>query len=757
MKKRLISLLMVFTMLVGLLSMTGCGEETQTGDVLGTESTEEMLTKEQWIIGLGSVFGMNEYTSDELYFTDVPENAEVYPFLQSCAEWGIFEKTGIDFKPQTLITREEAIKNAVMAAEVLEHITEGNVFDECIPYALKAGIIETDYEEYLSENITYAEGQEILDWALAEYQNREFVEYSNVEMKEDVADLTQSGVIVTEDYGTVIVADDTVEELKKGDVFIAPGTVEFPYGVARKVVSVSYDEAGNQVVVTEQPKLEDLYDELDFAVRAVPELDDVVVYEGVTVASVGKDNVVNVGSSVVGNATNTILHEGNKSGNMSPLAKGETFKFQVNLKDGKIKLNKDWETSFGKFSLDLKEKGGDEKAKDKFEKSTVKYQGASDGTKTIDKIEKKFEGGYEITGEIKLENFYVDVQVEPEKVLGVIVGVKDVEIETSCKITNSLKIKGELKKSLTISTFHIQTPAPGVTVKVELVLFVGASGELELKVVTSSVTNITYADGKIKKTSNASSTMGEFAAGIEIEAGAELKASPCVMGIEIIDVSVEASGKINFSSKIGTEIRVEIADGKRDTIVEYYWNLTGKYTVPIITLKVGYGKDSLIQVGASWELVGENGLIKVKEKEMFNEIIFLGGEIQMSEPLEETETEELVTETETEKEEVTTETEISSEDGILGKSENIEIDVFSITLNEGETATINVLALPSGYEMSDLQWSTDNSTVISVSSGIVTAKASGVAQVIVSTSDGEYQVFCAVIVDEAGAVEFTPL
>lgn len=126
MKKRIISILLIFVLLISFVLSAACGvKET---DVNGTELSEETLSREQWIIGLGAVFGMNEYTTEEPFFTDVDSLAEVYPYLQSCAEWGVFEKTGDAFRPEEPVTREYAVQTAVMAAEVLNTSSDENVY-----------------------------------------------------------------------------------------------------------------------------------------------------------------------------------------------------------------------------------------------------------------------------------------------------------------------------------------------------------------------------------------------------------------------------------------------------------------------------------------------------------------------------------------------------------------------------------------------------------------------------------------------------
>ena len=616
MKKRFISVVMAMIMLVSFITSAACGKETSSENAEGTEIADEILTREQWIIGLGSAFGMNDYVTEQAFFTDVDSTEEVYPFLQSCAEWGIFEETGGKFDPQGKTTREYAVQTAVIASEVLKNITDDSIYKECISYAEKKGILTSDKKDYLAESITYEEGQKILDWAVDEYQNREFVEYSDVEMNEEIIDMTSSNIQV--DENTVVIPEGN-QELHEGDVFITPATVDAPYGVAEKVASVSYDENGNQIVETVDPELQEIYNKLDFAVRAVPEASDIIVSDGVTLASVDDGN-----SMAFANATTCDLSDGLQietdnynSANNRPLSAGSSYGFEVNFTKGSVKLNPSWETSFGKFKLDLEEQEpetqpGDKKAGELFEKSSCLYENKGNGIKEIDKIENKFTGGYEITGNLKIKDFYIDIEAHPKKLAGVPIGINDFSMTTNYKTESSLKLKGTLKEELKLSTIYIQTPVPGLTVKVEISIFANADGEIEVKCTTSNVTTLSYSDGKLKKVNESKAEAPDIKALITIEFGAAVKAAPCMLGIEIIDVKMKGNVKFEFTSEVAYEDREEEVQDEVLTIRGSKWQVTGTSTFPIVTLEVGNSKDCLIKIKASWELMGDKGLVKVK-------------------------------------------------------------------------------------------------------------------------------------------------
>lgn len=752
MRKRIISTLMALLLMAGFVGNAACGTESMTGSVYGTEEVEEILSREQWIIGLGSVFGMNEYVTEEPFFDDVDSSEEVYPFLQSCAEWGIFQETGGSFEPETGVTREYAVETAVMAAEVLNDDGAASVYEQCISYALDKGILTSDKEDYLNEVLTYAQGQEILDWAVFEYQNREFVEYANVELAEDVIDLSDADI---EAKDTMIIPAEEAVELQTGDVFIAPGDMESPDGIARKVTSVSADEAGNLLVETVEPELEDIYKELDFAVRAVPDAEDVTVSEGVTLASFEDSGIVYADMASKNTLENGMLHisagggsgggGGGNWGDDTSSNSGAKFGFTLNFTKGTPKLNAEWESSLGKFKADLEEGGGDEKAGELYEKSNTLYKGKADGTKVIDEIDNKFTAGYEITGSLTIKDFYIDVEAHPKKVAGIPVGVEDFVITTNYTAESTLKVKGKLKDELTISTFHIQTPVPGLTVKVEAILYANASGELEVKFTTSNVTTLSYSEGKTKKVNSSTAEAPDIVAAIKIEVGAAIKAAPCILGKEIIDVKVKAGVKYEFKSDLGSEERTEERDGEILTIRTWNWEVQGTKVFPVVSIEGGNSSKCLLKLKLSWELVGDKGLVKVPKQTMYEYSLLLSEEVIDRESIESTE------------EDLTEETELSGEDGILDDSEMLDIESYMLAIGIGEAVTIDIISIPEGYSMSDLHWESDNTAVANVNGGTVTGVGEGTAQIRVYTPDEKYQILCTIIVSDEEVVEFHSL
>jgi len=80
----------------------------------------------------------------------------------------------------------------------------------------------------------------------------------------------------------------------------------------------------------------------------------------------------------------------------------------------------------------------------------------------------------------------------------------------------------------------------------------------------------------------------------------------------------------------------------------------------------------------------------------------------------------------------------------------VSLDYTSLTLTEGQTQTLKATITPSNATNKDVTWSSNNTTVATVSSsGVVTAKKAGTATITVTTVDGSKKATCSVTVNAA--------
>ena len=91
----------------------------------------------------------------------------------------------------------------------------------------------------------------------------------------------------------------------------------------------------------------------------------------------------------------------------------------------------------------------------------------------------------------------------------------------------------------------------------------------------------------------------------------------------------------------------------------------------------------------------------------------------------------------------------------------VSLDKTSITLEEGETETLSATISPANATNQGISWSSSNSSIATVSSGVVTAVSEGSATITVTTDDGHKTATCSVTVtagsgsggDESGTEE----
>ena len=87
----------------------------------------------------------------------------------------------------------------------------------------------------------------------------------------------------------------------------------------------------------------------------------------------------------------------------------------------------------------------------------------------------------------------------------------------------------------------------------------------------------------------------------------------------------------------------------------------------------------------------------------------------------------------------------------LRVSSNIVIEDYAMTIQEGMTKELKVLAVPAGYTLADLVYESENSEVASISGNVIQAHRSGSTTVSVSTRDGRYRIRCSILVPQVNS------
>ena len=93
-----------------------------------------------------------------------------------------------------------------------------------------------------------------------------------------------------------------------------------------------------------------------------------------------------------------------------------------------------------------------------------------------------------------------------------------------------------------------------------------------------------------------------------------------------------------------------------------------------------------------------------------------------------------------------------------GGTDRMAISTFYVTLYPGDSETLGVTKLPSGYSAADLVFTSSRPEAVSVdNAGTLTAVGEGMAVIRVATADGQYEQFCMASSYTSFAVDFTPL
>ena len=107
MKRKIVSLLLTITLMVNLLPLSGCGKQ----------DNEDSVTRGEWIAMLSETFGMDSYTEETPYYSDITNDNTLFPCVQSAAEWDVLSIfTDDTLEPNEKVTLEEVASTAAIAA-----------------------------------------------------------------------------------------------------------------------------------------------------------------------------------------------------------------------------------------------------------------------------------------------------------------------------------------------------------------------------------------------------------------------------------------------------------------------------------------------------------------------------------------------------------------------------------------------------------------------------------------------------------------
>ncbi len=279
MKKRIISIMIIaVTILTNIFSLVGCNKQEIS-----------TLTVGQWLSMVDYAFGMESYTSDEPYFSNVSSDNPYFAAVQIAAEWDVIDKEGsID------VDKKLTYKDALITLVNVGNFTKADASDdEKIKYAIDNfdSVIRT---YWMNRNISQEDAVILLAIAQNKWETRKYTEsieeitYNDKVVDLSDVDLTESAISEM----TLVVGDDV--SVEEGSICILPSAENKFEKEYLKVESVS--QVGGEKVVKfsdEELELEDIYEEIYIQETLVPTAENTVIYDGNgNIVSAGGDTSV---------------------------------------------------------------------------------------------------------------------------------------------------------------------------------------------------------------------------------------------------------------------------------------------------------------------------------------------------------------------------------------------------------------------------------------------------------------------------------
>lgn len=748
MKRKIVALLLAVMMMLNLPALSGCGKKSDGSD---------HVTRGEWISMLAGAFGMDSYVDNSLHYTDVTPDSPLFSYVQAAFEWDVLSiYTDEQLNPDKKVTREEVGSTAAIAIGFNvtddQFNTKGRFnSDASIAYAVQNGILENDKK--LSGKMTQEECEAVIVAARAAYLSQPVSKKADFKTTDDLIDLTglDAGWIAEETGRVTIPAgyasgvsgstafvatEDGVVEIEAGDSFVTAPTEQKPNGVAYKVASIE-EVDGEVVITTEPPTLYDLYDQLNVSEDVDVDLDNIIWMIG-DGSSPGTEGVV----SRQGDTFHISLLSYPADDMCIVPLDGKTYRYggksqQFNIGNGSF------ESSWSNHSSSVigSGEGAHALAKSNFvyndTPSIADFGGTTDSWSKNLEMDNSFSGGYKITGDISINAINVKTAIEYNKLWDIPYGVKSASVQVDSDITSTLTLKGNLSEKLYVAAVPVPIASTGLSVKVDLYLYVDANGSLVVTASLGSSAKVEYANQKLKHTAS-SQANASVDANMQIDFGAELEATLEALGVvKIVDVGAKAGGCLTASAGVSGLCKVSEENGIAKLTYQESMKIKADLYVPTVNLYAG-GSETLVGklgLSGSWDIMTkEKGALHYSLADY--EWVFW---------------EETVL-TDSEGNIIESESSTAGEQDGIGASHEERLDLKSYVLTLMVEPVRLELDLNEGETAPDVVWTSEDSSIASVdSTGLVSPVGNGHTVITVSLrSDPGIYVKCAVYVDEIG-------
>jgi len=642
--KKIVSILLVISLLTGITSV-----------LAGCQKSDGVLTRAGWIDMLSEQYNLYTAQSQEPYYKDVTTSNAHFQRIQSCAEWGIIEKSS-KFNPNGKATTSFAIVTAIKAIGV-ERLEKSDYrpnlkTDNDIITFFKT---QSGSDIAANKNLTIDLSREILEKTQAISDGMTLPQFHNIEYKSNVKLMNLNQVKFDADGKTARLNNGSVNV---GDIIVIEPNEFFPDGKYAKITENNNGQltyiAAEIDEVTDKFEVSGTYDPKILAVRPLT--------SGVTVVSAGGTPVAQ-----------------SYNGTFKPVY----MPLNTYNNAGKVEfgLNKTYSSSNGKITI-----SGSVSVD--FDKITVDFG---------DWIWLPWDG---------YRNAYLRIDD-----------------------TVSLNISVEGNYEQTIPLAAVGMGIPGVSLTADLALNIGIDGSAYVTISVKTAEEVTIQAPSFKTKLNVSNSNPQATSHLEVHGW--VRPDVCV-SVKIIGHKIAYVGAYSGVEAKAT-VDNKISAGINESCIDL------KAWVP---LAVYYGYDLIIKKGDDKKVFWDEGNSVWKQQLHIEDGVVVP---KCTRTGEETAAES----DEGNEQDGTTADPSNIDDDLVNFSAQggyLQISSYFVAMSPNETDSLVITRLPEGYSATNIVFVSENPSVATVNSGgAITIVGEGTAIIKVSTSDGEYEQFCAVV------------
>lgn len=767
MNKRWIAALLAAAMLFSMAAaLSGCAQgETNRGT-----TTSDKVKLGAWLRSINETFGMIYYQQETPFFANISTGHEYFADVQTAAEWDVVDRTAEKLSIDADVTLEQAAITLVNAARLAgEDAADADKVD----IAREKGILPAGSGDSLSKKLTQAQGELMLETAHGLWLNKTYdEEIINYDLLEAVTDLSESGITagdlsIDATGAQLDIPLAQLPEIKAGEFVVVP---DEQTGLATAYEVAEIQEADGRAVIrlnSEGLAFEDVFEELQIQTtfraslagsRVVDGAGNVLTWDGGATASQGTASGMPRATQLGGSAA--------LSPTQTAAAQTANFKFEI---DG-LAVSGSVTDNGVSFSVEGELKGFGSNTKLKIKKGFE----ISDMTATLDydyswftlhqaatRISYKTKETFGGVIEYKNGHTFIGDDFKSEDKDGTV----DLEAMRQA-VLNFSKMEGPSKDGKSITIVSVPLVGGGVAgINVEVRLKFKASGSVEVVVTTSQTYGVEYIKNNgVRFIAEKKEDMDLVVKGkVEVTLYAGVVAH--ALGFKLIGFGAE--GGIGFEASmtlhlVDTEQSVELGQFQVDgdgALVDECVSEFNSSAVAKLEACCDLSLYGIVKVGVDMSTVAgqildgtgvkvtltlydkKNATFWTRHYEDWHQVGECTRKYRAS------------------KDDADADTTTTDPDATgANEMERLDISLYSISLLAGESESIQVTGLPTGYTEADIQFKSDNPGVATVSAaGRVTGVSDGSVIITVSTSDGAYVVQCSVTVSVPSTIKVDPL